>query len=118
MQMYFNKGESPCLSSFEIIHLENDLLLSFPEFQSYIILKKLRCEWLSQWLLFKLSRRARRQGTLFLPQLSTAGLRALIQSEHDHHGSAAALLLFGISYTRGAEPHAEMKKHSEVLDSA
>lgn len=64
---------------------------------------------------YQLSRRARTRGTL--PQLSTAGLRALIQSEHNQHGSDAAPLLFGISYTRDAEPHVEMKKHSKVLDS-
>lgn len=64
---------------------------------------------------YQLSRRARTQGTL--PQLSSAGLRALIQSEHDQHGPDAALLLFGVSYTRDAEPHVEMKKHSKVLDS-
>lgn len=105
MQMYFNKGDPPALaasklSTWRMIYFWG--LTSFPEFQSYIILKNLRCEWLSQWL-FKLSRRARRQGTLFLPQFSTVGLRALIQSEHNHHGSDAALLLFGISYTRDAE---------------
>lgn len=40
-----------------------------------------------------------RQDTLFLPQFSTAGLRALIQSQHDHHGSDAALLLMMLSHT-------------------
>lgn len=65
---------------------------------------------------YQLSRRARTQGTL--PQLPTAGLRALIQSEHKQHGPDAALLVFGISYTRDAETHVEMKKHSKVLDSS
>lgn len=41
-----------------------------------------------------------------------------IQAEHNHHGSDAALLLFGISFTRDAEPYVEMKKPSKVLDSA
>lgn len=40
-----------------------------------------------------------------------AGLRRLIQPEHDHHYSDAAipLLLFDTSYTHAAEPHVEMK---------
>lgn len=43
----FQQGGYPCLSSFKMIHLENDGHASFSEFQSYIALKKLRCEWLS-----------------------------------------------------------------------
>lgn len=41
----------------------------------------------------------------------TADLRTLIQSEHDHHDSDAAvfLLLFDTSYNHDAEPHVEMK---------
>lgn len=40
------KGGTPCLNSFKMIHLENDGYTSFPEFQLHCI-KKLRCEWLS-----------------------------------------------------------------------
>lgn len=115
----FQQGGSPCLSSFKTIHLENDLHLRTQVFQNSRVTLYLKKSDVNDLVVanYQLSRRARTQGTLFLPPLSTAGLRALIQSEHNHHGSDAALLLFGISYTPNAEPRVEMKKHSKVLDS-
>lgn len=120
MQMYlFQQGGSLCLSSFKIIHLENDLCLSTD--QSYSIPKLHYIKKNSDVndlvvASYQLSRRARTQGTLPSPA-PHCRLGALIQSEHNHHGSDAALLLFGISYTCDAEPHAEMEQQRKVLDS-
>lgn len=48
--IYFNKGHPPALaasklSTWRMIYVW--ALTSLPEFQSYIIFKKLRCEWFS-----------------------------------------------------------------------
>lgn len=119
----FQQEVSPCLSSFEIIHLENYLLLRTHQFSRISKLhynKKTSDvnDLVNGYYLSSQGEQEDKAGTLFLAQFSTAGLRALIQSEHNHHGSGAALLLFGVSYTHDAEPHVEMKKHSKALDSS